>query len=159
MVENEFDGYVPQIKRTSEFDSSILKSGAEYSRKDYNAIKKLYLQFNHEIQQLKTKYKKTSKEENQDLEDSIETLSKEFLKECVLACPNQESMCNIMIDLCYSSNAAKSFVWRVCGDVIIDHLLAVNDYQLTYLVRNDYGDIIYRGLKFSKQTMLMRKED
>ena len=159
MVENEFDGYVPQIKRTSDFNSSILKSGAEYSRKDYNAIKKLYLQFNHEIQQLKTKYKKISKEETQNYEDSIEALSKEFLKECILVCPNQDSMCNIMVDLCYSSNAAKSFVWRLCGDIIIDHLLAINDYQLTYLVKNEFGDIIYRGLRFSKQTMLMRKED
>ena len=41
-IEQEFDGYISSVKSSSDFDYSIMKSGAEYSKYDYAKIKQLY---------------------------------------------------------------------------------------------------------------------
>lgn len=41
-VEDAFKGYTTQIKSTIKFDYSILKSGVEYDKSDFNQISKLY---------------------------------------------------------------------------------------------------------------------
>ena len=157
MVERELDGYACTIKKTKKFDYNILKSDAEYSRKDYNAIKKLYLQFNYDVRRLKQP-QKHGNDSAADLSQDINILSENFIKKCTLTCPNQESLCNILVDICYSNNESKSFVWRICGSTILKHLLTQNNYQLNYLVKNDLGDVSYKGFRFSRQTRIIGKE-
>lgn len=158
MIENEFDGYATRVKQQNKFDASILKRNKEYSRKDYNAIKRIYLRFNHDLQRLRAAYANS----NADIVDyniKVDLLSESFMKDCMLACSNKESLYDIIIDMCYTNNNAKSFAWKICGDEIIDRLFEQNENQLNYLVRNEMGNITYKGLRFSKQVMIIGEED
>lgn len=47
--EKEFDGYLGRHNADVDFDYTVMKSGIEYSRTQYNAILKLYENYNKRI--------------------------------------------------------------------------------------------------------------
>ena len=76
-------------------------------------------------------------------------LTEEFKRECVKICPNEDELCDIILDMCYKSTSSKQFAWEICIDTIIKNLLRNNNNELTYLYRDDSGDVTYCGEKFS----------
>lgn len=147
MVENEFNGYVCHLKKANSFDYSILKSDVEYSKRDYNEIKKLWLQYADEI-----KYIKPETNNNASRESYLarcDLINSKYIRMCHEKCPNEDELCNIVLDLCYSSNKMKSFAWRVCGETIINNLLKRNNNQIRYLEKDENGTVEYNGQKFS----------
>ena len=54
------------------------------------------------------------------------------------------------MDLCYSkSKYSKQFAWDICGDMFIQNLLKRHNYQVTYPILDDNGDIEFDGKHFS----------
>ena len=47
--EKEFDGYLGRHNADVDFDYTVMKSGIEYSRTQYNAILKLYENYNKRL--------------------------------------------------------------------------------------------------------------
>lgn len=74
-VEEAFKGYTAQIKSESDFDYSILKSDAEYQHSDFIEIKKLYKQYQHEVQN----YCRVATKNRVDSDES--TLQKDMMKD------------------------------------------------------------------------------
>ena len=72
-----------------------------------------------------------------------------FKSKCEEICPNEKELCDIIVDLCYSSSKSKQFAWDICGEVIIDNLLDKNDHIINYpvLVKSD-GDFEFGGEQF-----------
>lgn len=147
-IEREFDGYASSVKASSVFDYSIMKSNVEYSKYDYNKIKQLYDRYIQRTveYQIKSKQQRLEKEET-----SIQflMLRDEFKRECQSICPNEYELCDIILDMCYKSSHSKQFAWEICADTIIHNLLLRNNNEITYVYKDENGEISYCGEKFS----------
>ena len=157
MVEKEFDGYTCYIKKNSSFDYSILKCDTDYSQADYNSIKKLYKEYLKEYESISPhNHTQTQKEEFQT---KLANLNEQYRKKCIETCTNEYELCNIVLDICYTTNKAKNFAWEMCGSTIIDNLLKQNNYELHYLEADENGNVEYQGQRFSRKTITLNKED
>lgn len=154
-IENTFDNFVAAKKQKNKFDYSILKSGTGYSKNDFQKIKKVKTEYDacvKHFQQLANK-QRLDKEEaavNRDM------LKLQFISACEAICPNEKELCDIVIDLCYSSEKSKQFAWDICGKTILNNLLEKNNYMIHYPVLADgEGEFEFGGEQFvmCKKTM------
>ena len=154
--EMEFDGYIRKHSGAIPFDYSIMKSGAEYSSRQFYEIKRLYDDYNKRLSDymLLTSYESTDESDNAA---AIHDMNQAFRKECDCLCPNSSVLCDILLDICYLRSATKRFVWNMCGSEIIRNLLLNNDMVINYPVRDDDGSILYGGNKFSMKEMRIDK--
>lgn len=145
--EEEFDGYIGKSLGKAQFDYTIMKSDADYTYSQMSAIKKLHEEYCKKLQG----YAVFSHYERVDEDELISTVSgmkEEFIRECNSVCQNQQTLCNILLDLCYRRSASKRFVWDVCSDAIIQNLLSNNDWKISAPVANPCGDIEYCGARY-----------
>jgi len=144
-IEDEFQStdVLPSVK----FDRSILKSDAEYTHDEYEAIRQLYEEYNKNMQLfLKGIKKNESLKEERDMFTA--NLVSEFSSACYMVCPNSEILANILIDLCYTSDKNKSFAWDVAGEQIYRNVLNKNGGTLSFPVKDACGDFEFAGEKF-----------
>lgn len=128
LFEKEFPDSVT-YRDGNQFDYSILKSGVQYSRHDYNAINELYLEYSRKV---KDCIKKASRGD-QDSEEATamqETLKNYFIMRAQCICPNEDSLCDIVLDICYQRESSKQFAWEIAGDTIIRNLLKRNGWKM-----------------------------
>ena len=145
--ENEFDSYVRKHKSDHEFDYHILRSEAPYTYQQYLSVKKLYEEYTRRLQN----YSIYANYERIDEQEALETywvLNDSFVEDCTKVCPNKDSLCNIILDVCYQKSCSKRFAWNMCGDEIINNLLQQNDGYIRYPVEDEDGDIYYCGNTF-----------
>lgn len=154
--EMEFDGYIRKHSGAVPFDYSIMKSGSEYSSRQFYEIKRLYDDYNKRLSNymLLTSYESTDESDNAA---AIHDMNQAFRKECDCLCPNSSVLCDILLDICYLRSATKRFAWNMCGSEIICNLLLNNDRVINYPVRDDDGSILYSGNKFSMKAMRIDK--
>lgn len=156
--EQVFDGCVGRHNSAVKFDYEIMKSGAEYTRSQYNAILKLYESYNRHLQN----YAVFANYERVDEYESFAKMSEmrsEFLKECAEVCPNEETLCDIVLDICYQRNSTKRFAWEICGGQIIRNLLARSGGVIRYPTLDEDGEISYCGKRFTVKTEVIGVED
>lgn len=72
-------------------------------------------------------------------------------------CPNEYELCDILIDLCYSTENSKQFVWDIAGSTIISNLLNRNGYRLNYPA-HEGNEFEYQGEQFSMKTLILYGE-
>ena len=150
--EGEFDGHIGKHNSRVKFDYSIMRNDEEYTTKQFNAIKRLYDDYNKRL----ASYAIFADYERIDDCDSFATLSvmnDEFRKECYKICPNKSALCNIILDICYTRNSTKRFAWSMCGSEIIHNLLLKNDNQISYPTLDSDGDIEFCENKFVVETI------
>lgn len=156
--EDEFDGYIRKHNSATNFDYSIMRSGDEYTTRQFNSIKHLYEDYNKRL----ASYAVIADCERVDDGDSYTTLSvmnDEFRKECHKICPNEGALCNIILDICYTRNSTKKFAWNMCGSEIIHNLLSKNDNQISYPTLDSEGDIEFGDNKFIVKTIKVEVEE
>ena len=148
-IEEEFK--TTDVLPNVEFDYSILKSDIKYTQDEYDSIKQLYDEYNKNMQIFLRGIKKNDslKEERDNF---VSQLTKEFSESCSIICPNIETMTNILIDICYTSNKNKSFAWDIAGEQIFNNVLKNNNYKIQYPIKDIDGDIEFCGNKFSLYT-------
>jgi hypothetical protein len=148
-IEDEFKtmDVLPDVK----FDHSILKSDAAYTTEEFNEIRRLYDEYNKNMQLFLKGVKK-----NDSLKDERDAfmcqLTAEFSNSCTCICPNEEILANILVDVCYNSNKNKSFAWDIVGEQIFKNVLKNNRGVISYPVKDIDGDIDFCGKKFSIHT-------
>lgn len=147
-IESKFDGYVGKRNQSAEFDYTIMKSDAEYTPKQFYDIKKLYEDYNNRLKNyaIFTDYERVDEYESMS---ELSVMDNEFKKQCESICPNEESLCNIILDLCYRRSSTKRFAWSMCGRTIIHNLLKQNNNTISYPHLDPDGDIYYCGQTFS----------
>lgn len=147
IFEDAFDGYVGKSAAQCKFSYEIMRNDSAYTASQYNAIKRLYENYNKRL----ANYAVFVDSERVDEYDSFATLSvinEEFERECSEACPDRKAMCNIVLDLCYTRNSTRRFAWNMCGTEIVEALLEKNDNMISIPVMDDTGDIEYCGNRF-----------
>ena len=148
LFEETFKSYMSEFSKTREFDYSILKSGVEYSKNDYQKIAKIKSEYDDSVKY----YQQLANKQRLDKDEVTVNRNMMLLKfksKCEEICPNEKELCDIIVDLCYSSSKSKQFAWDICGEVIIDNLLDKNEHMINYpvLVKSD-GDFEFGGEQF-----------
>ena len=148
LFEDTFKTYLSNYIKTKEFDYSILKSGVEYSKNDYNKIAKIKSEYDESVKY----YQQLANKQRLDKEEVSVNRNMMLLKfkaKCEEICSNDKELCDIVIDLCYSSSKSKQFAWDICGEVMIDNLLEKNDHTINYPVRVETnGEFEFGGEQF-----------
>lgn len=130
------------------FDYSILKCGTEYSKDDFKKISVLYKEYTKAIERLRINNWALSPN-NDDFNDNKTSLRLLFQKECESICPNEDELCDIVLDICYSKENSKQFAWEICGEKIIQNLLKRNDNIIHYpKMVPEHGEFTYCGKQF-----------
>lgn len=148
LFEDAFQSYLAEYDKYYEFDYSILKSGVEYSINDYQRISQIKFEYDDSLryyQQLANK-KRLDKDE---VSVNRSIMLQKFKSQCEEICPNEKELCDIVIDMCYSSYKSKQFAWDICGEIIIKNLLQKNNHMIHYpvLVNSD-GEFEFGGEQF-----------
>jgi len=169
--EEEFDGFIgdhsksvligtsrEEFDDSKPFDYSIMKSGKEYSRDQYYAVKKLYDEYNKRLQNYKvfTMYERVDKFEAIAEKNRMRD---EYIRECLSVCSNAQELCDIIIDVCYSKSATRKFAWDMCPHDIINNMLERNEYNISYPTLDEEGDIIFCGERYSLRTKKISMEE
>lgn len=150
--EEEFDGYIGKHNNTVKFDYRFMRNSSEYNYSQYNSLRKLYEDYNQRLRN----YMVFADYERVDELDSLtelKTMNDEFKKSCAKICPNNDTLCNIILDICYTKSSTKRFAWSMCGANIIHNLLSQNDNTIYFPTLDKDGDIEYCCNKFSITSM------
>lgn len=108
-------------------------------------LKELYKQYRDGVKAVEVR---CDKDEKNDL---LSILQDDFRRQALDVCSNMQTLCDSLLKICYKSQYSKRFVWKVCGEQIIDNL--VNKHgNYAYYVRDDGGDVEFRGRKYKKIT-------
>ena len=128
-VEKKFDDFamLPIVP----FDKELIKSGVEYSKSDFYKVAEVYKEYKNNIIHLTKKINTDEITEDDGLFD-MSVVNLMFKGKFYEACANEKMLCDILIDLLYDKPNAKGVVWDMCGDVIIDNLLAKSDGLIEY---------------------------
>ena len=148
--ENEFDGFLSKYS-DDKFDYTIMKSGRQYSQTQYNGVLGLY----NEYIKMAEEYSKRTNMMVIDEYDAVvqrNIFFNEFKRACFEVCSDETTLCDIILDICYSKEYSKQFAWDMSADVIIENLLAKNDMQISYPVKDPSGDVEFSGDRFSFNT-------
>lgn len=149
--ENAFDGYIGKHNAAVKFDYRFMRSGAEYTPKQYNTIRRLRDDYNRRL----SSYAVLADYERIDEYDSYANMSmmnEEFRKECSIVCPDSRALCDIILDICYTKSSTKRFAWSMCGEEIIHNLLDANDGRISFPVIDACGELEYCGNRFTVET-------
>lgn len=147
LFEDAFDKRAVNQTETKSFDYSTLASGSKYTSYQRDKIAKLFNEYTDRTQ----KYIRVSNSqgESRDTQDTaLSSMRAEFLEECNIACPNEQVLYDIIIDIAGKKNGTKKFIWDICGDVILENLLEKNNYRFEYPCMSEDGDIEFCGYKF-----------
>ena len=155
MVEEEFKDVKFTVKDLNGFDYSIYKTNKKYSTKTFNEIKALFFEYKKQQRQYsQTNSIHVSKE---DKEEKRRVFLEYFKVKASEICPNEEDLCNIVLDIAYKGTS-KQFAWDICGDQIIYNLLQKNDNKYTYPMLDDNGDIEWKGYRFAMREVRVCEE-
>jgi len=156
VIEREFSSNINTTKDNAGFDYKILKCGTEYSKADFNAISKLLIRFNQDRDAYFQKVKRGDIED--DSEYSEEDFANRFRSEAEKICSNEQELCDIVLDLCYTTEKSKQFAWSVAGDVIVKNLMRRHNNKLSFPVIGG-DEFEYGGEMFSMMTIKVGDTD
>ncbi len=150
--EAEFDGYVSRHKGDGKFDYTIMKSGQGYTRRQYETVNQLCSVYNRRVHE----YNQFCIKEHIDSEESAARrngLLQEIKGQCAAACSNEQTLCDILLDLCYKKEGTKQFVWDICGEAIIANLLQLSNNYVNFPTKSGDGDVNFGGerIRFVKK--------
>ena len=148
LSEQEFNTFSNHRSQIRPFDFSILKSNVGYSRRTFEKVEEVYQQYRLQMDN----FKKLSRIEKMDSDYMVikrNLFINTFKTDCEKICTNEDELCDIVIDLCYSKENTKQFAWDICGETIIKNLLIRNKNIISYPVEvSSEGEFTYCGRNF-----------
>lgn len=143
-LEKQYEKLNIKVNR-DDFDKEILKAGVKYKASIKNKLLEVYKVYKNSVKQYMAANEELSKEEKKEKRG---VLIDNFKRQVFQICSNEDIVCDILVDLLYSSNENKQFVWDICGETILKNLLKRNNNKLHYPVQADNGDFQWNGYKF-----------
>ena len=139
-----------------------LSSGVMYNKEIYDVIKVICDNYRSSIKK-ESKNILTKNENSSEFAQNTSEVLDYYTKEMHIQCPNEEVLCDILIDLCYGNTKKEKYsqeiLWAACGNVIIDRLLKSHNYKMRYPVKSDNPDFICCGTGFIMQEIIYRDGD
>ena len=150
VFENEFDDYNLKIRESGTFDYSIMMSDEEYDKSTFNKIKNLHKEFQNAIKEYVINCNNVNKDD-EEIANEKNVFFEDFRERAMAICTNEKVLCNIVLDICYQSETNKQFAWDMCGKQIVKNLLDINENQITYIEKDEFGDIEFLGESFTEK--------
>lgn len=150
--EEEFDGHVGKHNAATKFDYSVMKSDAEYSEAQMRSVRKLYNEYNRRVRSYML-FADYDRVDSIDAMAELIRMNEEFREACDRACPNEEALCNIVLDICYARSSTKKFAWEMCGDTIIQNLLDKHSGIMSFPSLYEDGEILYGGQRYTLRSV------
>lgn len=155
-IEDKFDG-VDHFENI-DFDCSVYKTGIEYSAEDYELIKLKCSEYKLKKREINKKKFTDFDDGEEDFADQMLKLNADLEESCYSICPNEQKLCEILIDVCYKDGADVGIVWNLCGNVIVNKLIGKCGV-LNYPARDDCGDFYCSGARFSMRSVVVGGEN
>ena len=154
--EEAFDGYLGK-KTASGYDYTKMKSGADYAQRQYDAIKRIYTEYNQRLRDyaVLAEYERA---DNAEMMAAISVMNDEFRRECDAVCPDRAVLCDIVLDICYSKNTTKRFAWSMCGPEMIQNLLNKHNRIIHYPAKTDGGELSFGGNTYTIKSIYLEGE-
>lgn len=152
-LEDKFKDVKLKIKQDN-FDKELLKTNKTYDKSTYAEIEKIYKDYKYNLKQ----FGQTSHSVKSDKEKRL-AFVKDLKERAFIACNNEETLCNILVDICYKTKNNRTLVWQLCGEQIIKNLLQKHNYIYKYPVPSDNGTIKYNGELFEIKEYKVKEED
>ena len=147
---------------SSDYSCYNLSSGVMYNKEIYDVIKVICDNYRSSIKK-ESKNILTKNENSSEFAQNTSEVLDYYTKEMHIQCPNEEVLCDILIDLCYGNTKKEKYsqeiLWAACGNVIIDRLLKSHNYIMRYPVKSDNPDFICCGTGFIMQEIIYRDGD
>lgn len=151
-IENEFDGV--NLFKDIEFDYSILKTGAHYDEQDFKIVKHICESYKPSVQLAKKRVFSSDCED--DDWENVDIILKNLSENLYSYCPNEDELCDILVDLCYGGNISKQILWKTCGGVIIKNLLKSHNYKMSYPQKSNSGDFWCQGVQYQMKEITVK---
>lgn len=156
-VEKETDN-LKMLCRTN-YSCNDLYTSNGYEERLYNVVKLICDNYRTAMKK-ESKNILTQNENSSNFVQSTSEMLEYYVKEMHIECPNEEVLCDILIDLCYKKTEknkySKDILWSACGNVIIDRLLKSHDYKMRYPVKSNNPDFICCGTGFEMQEIIRK---
>lgn len=158
--ENAFPSYFKMFGGNPPFDFSIMKSGHQYSKTNFDLISKLYAQYKREYGAELSEYKWIASTDDGSIEPgyNCDDVTERFKRAASELCTNKYELCDIVIDLCYTHEGTKKFAWEIAGDVIIENLLAKNGNRIYYPERGG-DEFVFNGQPFTMKSTILEENE
>ncbi len=143
----------------SEYTCYNLHTSAAYNQEIYDVIKLICDNYRSAIKK-ESKNILTQNENSSEFAQNTSEVLEYYIKEMRIQCPNEEILCDILIDLCYNEaikeKYSKEILWTACGNVIVDRLLKSHDYTMRCPVKSDNPDFICCGTGFEMKEIVCK---
>jgi hypothetical protein len=149
-IEDEFDGV--NLFENVNFDYEIYKSGIEYTQEDYALIKLKCEAYKQKKREISKKKFVDHDDDKESMTDQIAKLNTDLEESCFSICPNKQALCEILLDICYRDGMDVNIVWNLCGDEIVNKLVAKSGIY-SYPEQDVDGEFNYGGLKFTMKSV------
>lgn len=155
-IEDKFDN-VDDFANV-DFDYSIYKAGIEYSIEDYELVKLKCEEYKNKKRDINKKRFADFDDGEDDAADQLIKISNELEEACYSICPNEQLLCEMLIDICYRDGFDTGIVWGLCGDVLVDKI-ASKSGMLSYPAQDSDGEFWCCGAQFSMKNIVVGGED
>lgn len=137
-VEDKFREFnqLPRVK----FNKEIIKSGITYNKTEYANVRKVYEEYRSCLINLAKATNSGDVDEDDGGAQEKAMVDSAFKEKFQQACPNEQILCDILIDMLYDNINTKSVVWDMCSNVIIDNLLAKNNNMVSYPAKTNENE-------------------
>lgn len=156
-VEKETDNL--KMLCRANYSCSDLRTSDVYEERVYNVVKLICDNYRTAMKK-ESKNILTQNENSSNFAQSTSEMLEFYVKEMHIECPNEEVLCDILIDLCYNKTEKNKYsqdiLWSACGNVIIDRLLKSHDYKMRYPVKSNNPDFICCGTGFEMQEIICK---
>lgn len=154
-IEDIFKDIKKKVRDNSKFDYNIYKSKKRYNKDLLDDVNVIIKGYKLELKNVK----KRVALDNLKPEQIKESLRQQVLHELHIACPNEETLTNIIVDITYGKNSNKEMAWNLVGNGIIKNLLNKNNNIIKHIVLDEHGDIEWNGYKFKEVEVVISEED
>ena len=149
-IEDEFDGV--DLFENVKFDYSVYKSGVEYTKEDYELVRLKCETYKQKKREINKKKFVGREDEEENIADQLIKLNTDLEENCFSVCPNEQVLCEILLDVCYKEGVDVNIVWNLCGDVIVDKIVSKSK-TYSYPEQDANGEFCYGGFKFTMKNV------
>lgn len=147
---------------SSDYSCYNLYASVLYNEEIYDIIKLICDNYRSSIKK-ESKNILIKNENSSEFSQNTSEVLEYYIKEMHIQCPNEEVLCDILIDLCYNSTKkdrySKEILWAACGNVVVNRLLKSHSYKMRYPIKSDNPDFICCGTGFKMQEIICKDDE
>ena len=121
-IEEQFKGYVSQVKRNSDFDYTVLKYGVPYPAELRDNLQQLANEYAIAVHE---NLKGTDFLSREQGNNSRKLVQRYYKQEAERLVPNNEQRYDMILDLYYGNLINRQFCWDVIGEMIVERVKTI----------------------------------